>query len=46
MGEVLVNNDASKAVCLHRRLNVLQIKMINPVIPVFGNWIMLIVPFV
>lgn len=41
------NNDVSKLACLYHRLNVLQIKMINPVvIPVFGNWIMLIVQFV
>lgn len=47
MGEVLVNNDASKLVHLHHRLNDLQIKIINPVIiPVFGKWIMLIVQFV
>lgn len=47
MGEVLVNNDASKLVRLHHRLNDLQIKMINPVIiPVFGKWIMLTVQFV
>jgi len=32
MGEVSVNNDASTLVCLHHRLNVLQIGMINPVI--------------
>lgn len=46
MAEVLVNNGASKMVRLHHRLNALQIKMINPVIPVFGNCIMLIVQFV